>query len=243
MKKLLVIALVVIVLIVAFVVFFLSNLNSLVADAIEKNGSEVTQTSVSVTGVDISLRDGRGSIEGLNIASPEGFEAENVFSLDDITVGIDINSLRGEPIVINEIRIKAPVIYAEINKAGASNIDELRKKVQEYIPQSTGESGESEKQDKLILIRQFVFEKGSIKVNASALGLEKRTVVLPEIMLKDVGGPGGATPDKITGIILTAVAKKAASEIGGSEINRLIEEKLGGEIKDKAKGLLDKIKN
>ena len=243
MKKLLIIALVVVVLIVIFVVFVLSNLNSLVAKAIEDNGSEVTQTSVSVTGVEISLRDGKGSIEGLNIASPEGFEAENVFTLDDITVGIDINSLRGEPIIINEIRIKAPVVYAEITKTGTSNIDELRKKVQEYTSQAAGESGESEQQDKLILIRQFVFEKGSIEVNASALGLEKRTIVLPEIRLEDIGGPGGATPDKVTGIILAAVAKKAASEIGGSEINRLIEEKLGGEIKDKAKGLLDKIKN
>ncbi|MCJ7823987.1 MAG: hypothetical protein MUP44_03740, partial [Anaerolineales bacterium] len=171
MKKFLVIALVVIVLIVVVVVFILSNLNSLIADAIEKNGSEVTQTSVSVTGVDISLREGRGSIEGLNIASPEGFEAENVFSLEDITIGIDIKSLRGEPIVINEIRIKAPVVYAEINKAGTSNIDELRKKVKEYTSRAAGESGESEKQDRLILIRQFVFEKGSIEVNASALGL------------------------------------------------------------------------
>lgn len=243
MKKFLVIALAVIVLIVVVVVFVLSNLNSLVASVIEKNGSEVTQTKVSVSGVEISLREGRGSIEGLNIASPEGFEAENAFTLDDITVGIDIKSLRGEPIIINEIRIKAPVVYAEINKTGGSNIDELRKKVQEYTSRAAGESGESEKPDKLILIRQFVFEKGSIEVNASALGLEKRTIVLPEIMMNDIGGPGGATPDKIAGIILAAVAKKAASEIGGSEINRLIEEKLGGEIKDKAKGLLDKIKN
>jgi flagellar hook assembly protein FlgD len=243
MKKLLWIALVVIALIAVFVIFVFSNLNSLVAKAIEKNGSEVTQTSVSVIGIDISLREGSGSIKGLHIASPEGFEAKNVFSLDDITVGIDIQSLRDEPIVITKILIKAPVIYAEITKTGSSNIDEIRKNVQEYMPQSTEGSEGAEKQAKRVLIRQFIFEKGSIEVDASALGLEKRTVVLPEIKLENVGGPEGATPDEITKIILATVVKKAASEIGGSEINRLIEEKLGGEIKDKAKSLFNKITN
>ncbi len=243
MKKLLIIALVVVVLIVLFVVFVLSNLNSLVAGAIEKNGSEVTQTNVAVSGVKISLRDGSGTIEGLNIASPEGFEAENVFTLDDITVGIDINSLRDDPIVINEIRIKAPVVFAEITKAGSSNIDELRKNLKEFSSPGEEQDDAGEKPERSILIKKFVFEEGRIELDASALGLEKRTIVLPEIDMEDVGGPDGAVPGKVAAIIMATVAKKAANEIGSSEVNRLIEEKLGGELKDKAKNLLDKIKD
>jgi uncharacterized protein involved in outer membrane biogenesis len=242
MKKVLIVVAVIIVLVVVALALLFSNLNSLVAKAIEKHGSEVTQTSVSVSGVDISLREGRGTIEGLTVASPEGFEARDAFSLEDITLDIDIASLREEPIVIEEIRIQAPVVNAEITEKGASNIDQLRKNVQAGAARAEGDGDESGGQPTRIRIKQFVFERGSIEVDATALGIEKRTIALPEIRLSDVGGAGGAPPDEIAEIILAAVATNVASEIAESELEGLIKEKLGGSITDKAKGLIDKIK-
>lgn len=242
MKKALIVVAVIIVLVVIALVLLFSNLNSLVAKAIEKHGSEVTQTSVSVSGVDISLREGRGTIKGLKIASPEGFEARDAFSLEDITVDIDIQSLRGEPVVIDEIRIQAPVVSAEITEKGASNIDQLRKNVQAYTSGPKEDDAESGGQAKRIRIKQFIFEQGSIEVDASALGLEERTITLPEIRISDVGGPNGAAPGEITKIILAAVGKKVTSEIAASEIQGQIKDKLGESLTDKAKGLLDKIK-
>jgi uncharacterized protein involved in outer membrane biogenesis len=243
MKKLFIIGAVAIAVIVISAFLLLSNLNSLVAKAIEKHGSEATQTSVRVSGVDISLRDGRGSIKGLQVASPDGFEARTAFSLDDITVDIDIKSVREDPVVINEIRIRTPIVNAEITKTGASNIDELRKRVQAYAAGTAGKSGESGERTKRIRIEQFVLEEGRVEVDASALGLEKRTIVLSEIRLGNVGGTNGAPPDEIARIILTAVAGKVTSEIAGSELDRLVKEKLGGSLTDKAKGLLEKIGN
>jgi uncharacterized protein involved in outer membrane biogenesis len=245
MKKVLIIVSVVIVLIIVGVFMLLSNLNSLVAKAIEKNGTDATQTSVTVSGVELKLREGRGSIDGLKVASPEGFKSSDAFSLQDITIGIDVESLRSEPIVITEILIQAPVINAEILKNGASNIDELLKRVKAYAGSSAGgtaeESDQSPEQAKKIRIDQFVFEKGIINIDASELGLEKRTIELPEIRLSNIGGDEGATPDEITKIILEAVTEKVTSEIAGSELRGLIEDKLGGSLKDEAKGLLDKI--
>jgi uncharacterized protein involved in outer membrane biogenesis len=239
MKKVLIAVLVIVVLIVIAVALLFTRLDSLVAKAIEENGSNVTQTSVSVSGVDLSLREGRGTIRGLTVANPEGFDARNAFSLDEITLDIDIESLRGEPIVIDEIRIKAPVVNAEITKTGASNIEKIRENVKAY---SAGGEGQSSKPAKLIRIRRFVFEEGRVEVDVSELGLENRTVELPEIRLSDVGGTGGAPPDEIAKIILTAVAKQVSSEIAGSQLDRMVKDKLGSSITDKAKGLLDKIK-
>ena len=83
----------IIVIAIAFAVFYLlSNLNSLVAEAIEIHGGNVTDTSVGVSGVDISIREGRGSIKGLTVANPDGFKKGNAFSLGDITVDIDLES-------------------------------------------------------------------------------------------------------------------------------------------------------
>ena len=246
MKKKVIVGVVAIVVIaIAFAVFYLlSNLNSLVAGAIEKHGSDVTDTSVGVSGVDISLREGRGSIKGLTVASPEGFEAKNAFSLGDITIDIDFKSVREDPVVIDEIRIRAPVINAEITKTGASNIDELRKRVQAYTAGASGSGGgDSGGETKNVRIKRFVFEQGRVEVDASALGVEKQTITLPEIRLSDVGGASGAAPDEIAKVILTTVANKVLSEIANSEVNRLIKDQLGDSVSDETKGLLEKIWN
>jgi len=223
--------------------YLLSNLNSLVAGAIETHGSDVTDTNVAVSGVDISLRAGRGSIEGLRVASPEGFKATDAFSLGDITVDIDLKSVREDPVVIDEIRIRAPVVNAEVTSTGASNIDELRKSVQAYAASASGSSGKSGKETKKIRIKSFVFEQGRVELDASALGVEKQTITLPEIRLKDIGGASGAAPDEIAKVILTTVAKQVASEIARSEVSRRVKDELANSIADKAKGLFEKIGN
>jgi uncharacterized protein involved in outer membrane biogenesis len=226
-KKVLIVFAAVVVLIVAGVVYMLSNIDSLVAKSIEKHGSEVTRTSVTVSGVELSLKEGRGSITGLRVESPDGFDVRDAFTLGDITLDIDIQSLRGEPIVIDEIRVSAPVVNVEVKENGASNIDELRKNVEASVGGNAG-GGDSGGKDKKIRIKQFVFEKGSIEVDVSAMGLEKRTVTLPEIRLDDIGGADGATANEITKIILGEVIKKVAVEISSSGVKDWLKSKIGG---------------
>lgn len=241
MKKVLIIAVIIIVVVAAAIIFLVSNLDSLVAKMIEKHGSEATGTSVAVSGVEISLREGRGSIRGLEIANPEGFSPQKAFSLDDITLDIDIESLRGEPVVIEEIRVKAPVVFAEITKTGSSNIDQLRKNVQENARGGTEEGDGTESEAKRLRIKKFVFEEGEIRIDGSALGIKERIVKLPEIRMNDIGGEKGATPNEIAVIVLRSVASEAASSVARSGVDELIKEKLGGSVKEKAKDLIKKI--
>jgi len=242
MKKI-VIPLVIVVLVAGGVAggyYFLSNLNSLVAGAIETHGSKVTDTDVGVSGVDISLREGRGSITGLRVASPDGFAARDAFSLGDITVDIDLGSVREDPIVIDEIRIQAPVINAELSESGASNIDELRKRVQAYTARSSGSDNSGA--ERKIRIKKFVFEEGRVALDASRIGIDKREIALPEIYLTDIGGSEGATPDEIAQIIVTTVAKNVTSEIASSELDHLIKKQLGEDtVKDRVSSLIKKI--
>jgi len=243
MKRAILIGALVVIVLVGFGIYYLaSNLNALVAAAIEKHGSEATEPTVSVSGVDIQIREGRGTIAGLRVESPEGFDTAVAFQLDDITLDMDVASVREDPIVIEELRVKAPVIHAEVKKTGGSNIDELRKRVQEHAGDSSGDDGGGT--DKKIRIEKLIFEEGRIEVDASALGVEKRTIALPAINLENVGGASGVPPAEIAKVILTTVAKSTASQIASSEVQKLIDEHLGGEsVTDKAKGLLDKVVN
>ena len=241
MKKVVIIAIAaVVVLVVAGVVYMFSNLETLVAKAIARGGSEAIGTNVRVAGVSLSLGEGRATIEGIGVENPDGFSSGDAFTLGEATIDIDPGSLRGEPIVIDEIRVSAPVVVAEIAKDGSSNIDVLRRNAQARSDSPGGEdAGDGE--EKRIRIERFVFEKGRIELDASAVGLGTRSVDLPSIMLTDVGGADGALPGEIAAILMKALARNAVSAIRSAGVEGSIREKLEGAAPEKAKKLLEKI--
>ena len=61
--------------------YVLGNLDRLVEAAIERVGPQVTGTSVLVSGVSISLKEGRGEISGLTIGNPDGFESPHALRI------------------------------------------------------------------------------------------------------------------------------------------------------------------
>ena len=125
-----------------------------VAQVIEDQGSRVTSTEVGVSGVDISLRDGRGTIAGFDVASPDGFKTSHAFSLGEITVDIDLGSVSQDPVVIEEIRVRAPVVSAELLRSGSSNLDVLRKSIQEYAASHGGDRARSDADLKRVRIKR-----------------------------------------------------------------------------------------
>jgi uncharacterized protein involved in outer membrane biogenesis len=128
-----------IVLIVAAMIYFVSSLDTIVAGAIQKYGSRVTQTPVKISSLSIDLQSGTAGIKQLSVGNPDGFSAPYIFTLGGINTKLDVSSVRNDPIVIEEILIDKPDVFYEINKAGESNIKALQKN----IAQSTGGSGKS----------------------------------------------------------------------------------------------------
>lgn len=212
--------------------YFMSNLDSIVAGIIESQGSKVASTEVGVSGVDISLKDGRASLAGFTVANPSGFKGDRAFSLGEVTVDLDLGSLREEPIIIDEITVREPQVLAEFLETGSLNLDVLKKSIQGYVP-TTGNEGKDEGEMKRVRIKSFTFEKGRIEVDASALGVDDQSLDLPAIRLTDIGGSAGARPDEVARVVMDALTSKATAEIARAGVNQLMEKE--------AKGLLDKI--
>lgn len=248
MKRFLIIGFVLLVVVAGGLFVLLSNLDKVVAGLIEKYGGEATATEVAVAEVDISLRDGRGTIAGLTIASPEGYGARQAFALGEATVDIDLESLRGEPIVIDEIRVAAPVVHAEILENGTSNLFQLQQNVQRYAESvgadgggGNGSGGSGDDEGKRIRITSFIFEEGRIEADASALGLEARSLVLPSIRIDDIGGAAGARPGEIAQAVLGALTRQAATEVAKAGLEQKARDMAEDEAKKQGQGLLDKI--
>ena len=83
-----VVALVIAVVVSALVIF--ANLNTIAKAGIEKVLSHVVQVDVSLQKAKVSPFGGSVKLQGLVIGNPEGFKTTEAFSVDEVTVKVDI---------------------------------------------------------------------------------------------------------------------------------------------------------
>jgi hypothetical protein len=228
----------------------LSQLDTLVAEAIERYGSEITGVPVRVGSVKIELSEGRGSIAGLQVGNPEGFSEGEAFTLGAITLEIDPASVTSSPIVIETLTVAAPKALYEMDAKGRANFDVIRDNVKRYS--SASESSKSKSKPKpetgeelRLTISKFRFEDGSVTTDIAALheGVAPQTLKLPSIARDGIGGSEGLTPDELGAELLASFTKsvrRAAGKAVKSEARRALE-KVGGDAGKAAGDLLDKL--
>jgi uncharacterized protein involved in outer membrane biogenesis len=177
------------------------------------------------------------------VANPEGFSNADVFSLGEITVEIDLATLTQDPVVIRTVRIDAPEARLEVDAKGRTNVDVIRKHLEQ--PDSGGDTSEggggssSEAADAPRLrIDSFSFENGQVVSDTSAVGGKEHSQTLPALKLRDVGGSQGAPPAEIGEDVLDAFLGRIAKTAAGGQLEKLIDDKLGGEAGEAAKGVL-----
>ena len=244
-KVILIVIAVVVVLAVVAVFVTMSKLDSIIATGIERAGTHVTGTKVSVGGVDLSIREGRGGIIGLEIANPAGFSGRNVFSLGEVTIDVDVESIRSQdPIVIEVIRIAAPEILFELDKNGKSNVDAIRNHARSVTEEATVGSGEPGDADEgpPILVRSIQFATGKIAGDGSAVGIEPFEVTLPSFTLTDVGGPAGVPAAQVGKILMMALTREAAEAIAESQAGDALKDQIDKTLGDKSKSLLESVR-
>lgn len=248
MKKVVLGAILVLLITIGFGVYYLlSNLDSIVKSAIEKYGSEATQTSVQVASVKIVLQDGSGAVHGLTVDNPQGFSTPRAFSLGEIATQIDLKSLSADVPVIEHITIRAPEVFYELNEKGQNNLENLKKNLQSGPSVATSTSGKTDGAEPKLIIRQLVFANGSI--HARVVPLDKNyELKLPDIQMHDLGGKTGATPSQIANQVLSILSNRALAEIKRQgidhyktqlegEVNKRLDAEKG-KVGDKLKGVL-----
>jgi hypothetical protein len=92
--------------------------------AIEIAGSNALGVPVTVTGVSLSPFTGEGSIRGLSIANPEGFDAPYAIELGGVDIAINVGSLASDIIEIKSILVSDANITYE-TKVVTDNIRTL----------------------------------------------------------------------------------------------------------------------
>lgn len=201
--------------------FLYSSLDSIVKVAIEKIGSDVTGTPVRVGKVKISLANGEGSLGGLRVENPEGFQRGSAFQFDEIFMKIDIGTITKDPVIIQEVVVQHPRIRYEIG-ASETNVGRIQKNVVGHSPKG-GPADQSKGKAPNVVIRDLYFRDGEVVVAQTALLKEGITVPLPEVHLANIGSGdrGGARPSDVAKAILENLAAAVTKAVGSVGVGQL----------------------
>jgi len=255
-RFLLVVGLLVVIAAGALFWFLRFSLDGRVKAAIEEYGAAMTLSPVRVQGVHIDLRGGRGTIRGITVANPQGFPSGTAVSLREIEIAIDVASLRGSPLVVNEIRVGEPRVDVVLTADGKMNVDALRRNVGGYpdrveaaerrAAQEKGEPparreapGTAPAEETRVRVGELVISEGAIRLDASALGRDPEELKLGSVELRDLGGERGATPEQLGRRVADALIGRTARAVAAAELKRTLRDK-GGEIGEKLGELLQK---
>jgi hypothetical protein len=203
MKKILLLVLLVVIVAVASIPLWI---DSAAKSAIQTAGSDAMGVATTLKGIDIGIFGGEASLEGLEIANPEGFKDGHFLKLGGGTVAVDLGSLMGDEVVIPTLTLTGVSLNLERSLKG-SNYGAILKNMEKGA-EETAEPG------KKFIIKELIIRDVEVSARVS-LGPAKPAVplALDEMRFENVGSDGSGVSMRklfryvITGI-LNGVAKK-----------------------------------
>jgi hypothetical protein len=236
----------VIVLIIAAVFFLYSSLDSLVKAAVEKYGSEITQTNVRLNEVEIIPTSGKASLRGFQMGNPKPFKTENALRFGEISMTLDVSSITKDPVIIKEILIGAPQVNYELGPKG-SNLDAIQRNVNNYLGTGSGKdtTNEGGQGGPKLVIENLIIRDGKVSVSATGLKASTMSASLPNIHLKDIGKKkNGATPGELADKVIEAITQGAGKAVTSLDLGEALGKKAAEaekELKAGAKDATEKV--
>jgi hypothetical protein len=228
-RALLAAAVLAVVLVLVAVLWFVRSLDARVARHLERVGSELLGTEVSVSSVDVELRAGRATVRGLEVANPRGaglaFSREPALRVDEISVTLEPASLAGTPIVLGEVDAGAPFVNLEVTEGGGLNLLTLSQNLEGSRPEQA-DAAAGDEPPRRFRIRTLRIQEGTLRVDASAVGREVREIALGNFVRKELGGASGGTPGELGRQVLVPFLNSVLAKVATDRIGELLDEQL-----------------
>lgn len=205
------------------------------------------EVPVTLSEADVALTSGGGSLSGLRIANPEGFQSEHAITVGRAALSMDPGSLMSSKVVIHELKVEQPSITYE-RTLSSSNLDKLMETIQSKVPESNEDAEEARFQ-----IDDFQILQAQVRLSASALGGKGLQFTLPDIVLKDLGKDGaGLTAAELSKTIMAELLSGVLGQVAGSGMSGITDALKGALSQDSgneagvpanAEGLLNNVKS
>jgi len=221
MKKLFLgVVIVLVVLIVAAVIGVGLFLDSIVKMGMETVGPKITQVSIKVDAVNLSLLNGSARVKGFVIGNPEGYKTPQAISVGSAAVGVNPLTIFSDKIVVRSVRIEAPEITFE-GGLGGNNLSKIMDNVNAVAknggPAATNTTARAGNEPgRKMEVDDFLITGAIVHVSLTGIGGREMTLTLPDIHLTNLGTDrAGITATDLTrrvlGAITTATIKAVAN--------------------------------
>ena len=198
------------------------NLGRIVKAAIETYGPKMTQTSVSVDKVTLSLLTGSAKVTQLSVGNPQGYKSPNAIAAGTIAVGLNPMSLMSDKIVIRSIRLESPEVTFEGGLSGnnlSQIMDNMNSSSKSGGTVSTNVATEP-KSEKKYQVDDLLITGAKAQVILTSPVQRQVNVTLPDIHLTDLGKDGdGITAADLSKRVLSAIVSATLETVTKNAIN------------------------
>lgn len=202
-------------LVTATMITLYMSLGTIVSGMVETHGSDMLGTAVTVEHVEIKQFEGYLSLQGLAIKNPRGFKAESIFTLAEMTVRLDVATVREELIQVHLLSLIEPKIYYELEFPEGNNLATLGRNIDAYNARTGGDEAapvdeapaDTEDGGPRLIIKQFEMLGAQVRsgTNVQSPVLSK----FPDFRIQNIGADsGGATPADVAKYILGVISKR-----------------------------------
>lgn len=205
-------------------------MDTIVKEAVVRLGPEVTGTEVGLDSASLTLLAGSGSLSGLSVGNPSGFQYKDAFELESISLQLDPASLTSDVIVVEHLKVNAPRIVYE-NNGASDNLQTLLKSIQSRTAQSNKTEQSGSESAKKVIIKSFSLSEGSILVSHPKLA-EVMNIAMPNLNLTGIG-------EASNGATVEAAAKQIFEQISSYAIKTVVQSAVLDQALDRAKQEID----
>ncbi|MCA9273184.1 MAG: hypothetical protein KDA31_09080 [Phycisphaerales bacterium] len=224
------------VLVVLVVVIAFISIDKIAKAGIEKGTNYALAVPTSLESADVGVFDGTFKMQGLKIDNPEGYDSSPFFfNLGSGSVAVSLGSLRSDVVTLPEFKLSDIDVHID-RKGTTSNVHQILdnlKRFESGEPAEPGEPKTEKEAGKKFIVNEIAIKNVQVHAHLLPLGGEVSTtkLVIPEIILKDVGTAGDPVSlAEITNIVMQAILESAAQ-------NNLLPEEILNDLRSNLDGL------
>jgi hypothetical protein len=221
MKKIFwILGIAVLALVVIFAVVGMFYIGPIIKIGMEQVGPRVTQVSIKVDAVDVSILTGSASIKGLVVGNPQGYSTSQAISVGTIAVKMDPLSATSPKILIHSVHVESPEITFE-GGLSSNNLTKILANVRGASGNGSSSGANTQaggKSAPKIEVDDFLITGAKVDIYFS--NMVNKVISLPDIHLTDLGkGTDGLTPAELTSAVLSAISSDTISAVTSTVTN------------------------
>jgi len=204
-----VIVLVVLIVVAVIVVGFF--LGTIVKTGMETVGPKITQVSIKVDAVKLTLLTGSARVKGLVVGNPDGYKTPQAISVGSTAVDVNPFSVLSDKIVVRSVRVEAPEITFEGDPFSGNNLGKIMQNVN-AVAKSGGPGSANaaarvgNEPGQKIEVDDFWITGAKVHVSLPGMGGKEMILPLPDIHLINLGKDNaGITATDLTRRVLEAI--------------------------------------